>query len=125
KIARLFAVAKNDRRSILEKRGAEFGQHAGVRRTGVLARAKNIEIAERNRFEPVALEKRLGVEFANVLGDAIGRNRLRLHGFDLGKRGCLAVSGGGRGKHDALDLQFFGDRKSTRLNSSHVAISYA
>jgi len=68
-----------------------------------LARAKNIEVAEGNGFEAVAFEKRLTVKFADVLGDAVRGNGLRLHSFDLGKNGRLTIGGRGGGKHDAFD----------------------
>src|SRR5439155_26028287 len=44
---------------------------------------------------------------------------------DLGAAACWAVVPDSRFLHVVLGLTTFLDRKSTRLNSSHVAISYA
>src|SRR5580704_10893397 len=52
-IARLFAVAKNDRSRFVERGGAEFCEHAGIGRAGILARAENVEIAKAYVFEAV------------------------------------------------------------------------
>ena len=60
-VAGLPTVAENDRLAVFEERCAKFGEHAGVGRTGILARTKNIEVAEGNGFEAVAFEKRLTV----------------------------------------------------------------
>src|SRR5258708_34533452 len=103
-VAGLPALAENDRLGVFEERGAKFGEHAGVRRNRILARAKNIEVAEGNGFEAVAFEKRLTVKFADVLGDAVRGNGLRLHSFDLGKNGRLTIGGRGGSKHHAFDF---------------------
>src|SRR5262249_51144301 len=99
-IAGLLAIPEYDRLRFLEKRGAEVGEHAGVRRPRILPRPKNVEVAERNVFQAVAPTERLPVQLAHVLGNAVRRNGLRLHGLDFGKRGRFAVSRRGCGKYD-------------------------
>src|SRR5437870_9790158 len=92
------------------------------------------------------LEERFPADTENVggAGDAIARGFERgrdglaldlLQGSELGKRHGNAGNSGANGFREILRLEcirrgenkgaFDGDRKSTRLNSSHVAISYA
>src|SRR5260370_27520939 len=91
--ARVFAVYENHRLRIFQNRRAEFRKHAGVWRTGILSRPKDVEITERDVFQSVTSAKCLAVKLANVLGDAVRRNRLRLHGFDFRQSRRLAISG--------------------------------
>jgi len=105
-VARLFAVAENSRLSILQKRRAKLRQHSGIRRTGILPRPENVEVAERGVLQAVAAAKRLKVKLANVFRNSVRGNGLRLHGLDLWQRRRLAISRRRCGEHHALDLQF-------------------
>src|SRR5262249_23651438 len=77
---------------------------AGVGRTWILARAEDVEVAEADVLQSIHTAERLRVEFADVFGDAVGRNRLRLHRFDFRQSRRFAVSGRGSGEDDAFDF---------------------
>src|SRR6266481_6600631 len=68
-------------------------------------RYEKYEVSERDVFEAIAAAKGLPLEFADVLRHAIGRNRLRLHRFDLRQCRSFAVGRRRSGKDQALDLQ--------------------
>ena len=104
----LFAVSENKRLHIFEKRRTELGQYPGIRRTGILARPKDIEIAERHVFQTITPAEGLAVQLANVLGDAVRRDGLRLHGFGFWKSGRLAISRRRSGEDHTFDFQLLG-----------------
>src|SRR5690606_41749574 len=76
----------------------------------------------------LSLHDALPISERGPRGAAAGRGRRRRPG-DHGGRGARAVGGGRDGDARAAGLRHAGrdsrDRKSTRLNSSHVKISYA
>src|SRR5712692_4550564 len=92
---------------IFQECRTEFGQHTRIRRTGILARPKDVEITERDVFQTVTVPKGLPVKLADVFRDAIRRDGLRLHAFDFRKSRRLPISRRRSGEDDALDLQFF------------------
>ncbi len=103
-IASLLAVTEDHRLRLFQESGAEFCKYARIGRAGILPGPENIEVAERNVFEAVHAAKRLRIQLADVLRDAVGRNGFRLHGFDFWQRGRLAI-GRRRSREDqALDL---------------------
>src|SRR5256885_8246512 len=55
--------------------------------------------------------------------DAGNARVVRLHGAP--RRGKVGIVTGGGSGHEPAFLGYVGDRKSTRLNSSHLVISYA
>src|SRR5256885_8471455 len=57
--------------------------------------------------------------YTTLFRSALGRDLSLLHGFE---QGALRL---GAGAVDLVGQQHLGDRKSTRLNSSHLVISYA
>src|SRR4029077_7335368 len=116
KIAGLFAVAKNSWFGFFQEGSAEFRKDAGIWRTGILAWSKNIEVAQADALQAVHFPKHLRVKFANVFCNAVGRNRVRLHRFSFGKRGCFSVSGR-RSSED--DTSHFGvARRDQNIQSS-------
>src|SRR5207253_11296871 len=77
------------------------------------------------------LERGLG-PFVDVAAQKLGEGlRFLLRREELHERGALGIVFHGievvglAGLHENLEADHFKDRKSTRLNSSHVAISYA
>ena len=98
------AVAKNHRLRFVEKSAAEFGEHTGIRRAGILARTEHVEVAQANVLQAVAAAEGLEVELADEFRDAVGRDGHRPHRLDLGQSRRLAIGGRRSGENDALHL---------------------
>src|SRR5699024_10800517 len=62
-------------------------------------------------------------EFARVIGKAVSENKIIVKGS--GKSGRILFDSPGQEILERSAVQITPDRKSTRLNSSHVSISYA
>src|SRR5690625_6882365 len=74
------------------------------------------------KFDPSATEGREGVYQFNLTGEETGTYQMIIE-----EDGARAVEGVHQDPNCTftIDLDDYRDRKSTRLNSSHVAISYA
>ena len=101
-VAGLLAIAVDQGFGIFQERGAEFREHAGIRRAGVLARAENVEVPKTDVLQSINTAEDVGVKLTHVFGYAVGRNGFGLHGFDFGQGGRFAVSGRGGGEHHAF-----------------------
>src|ERR1700730_19401175 len=102
-IARLLSVSKNGRLAAIAHGGYKQRKYAGVRRTGILARPKDVEIAESDEIESVGAVKYAAVEFADEFGNAVGRNGRRRHAFMLWQRWRVAINRGRAGEDDAAN----------------------
>ena len=78
-IARLLAVAKNYRLSFFQIHRAEFREHSGIRRSGILPRPEHVEITQRHVFQAITAPENLQIQFAHKLGNSVRRNRHRPH----------------------------------------------
>ena len=82
-----------------------------------LARSENIEVAQADGFETVAVAPRAHQVFTGELGVRIGRQRVRAHGLHLGEDGRVAVRTARRGidqATNAVSTRCFQDAHSAR-----------
>ena len=76
-VAGLLAVAVDRHGLACVDRGDEARHDRGVLRSRVLARTEDVEVAERDRLEPVDARERDGVALRGELRDRVGRERVR------------------------------------------------
>src|SRR5437773_4836955 len=93
KIARLFAIAVNDRRLSSVQGIDKTRDHARIHRRWILPRAEDIKITQRKSFQSVNAVKYLAIIFARQLRGRIWRERLRAHRLNLGQGWLIAVCG--------------------------------
>jgi hypothetical protein len=98
------AIAEYGGRLACHHHGCELGDDAGVRRVGGLARAKDIEVAQADSFQPISPVESLDVVLAGQLLHGVGRERQRRHVFLLGLHGLVSVGRGGGRVDDAPHL---------------------
>ena len=93
KITALLAIAKNSRFFILQDSVYKGRFCRCLLACGVLMRAENIKIAERNSFKAIDFVKNFSVIFADDFCGCVRRKRAWWHRFDFGQRRGIAVSG--------------------------------
>src|SRR5262245_6705571 len=123
--ARLALAREPDAGAILDARGdvdrkRALARHPPGARAGRAGIIDDLAAALASRTSPLEREETLGVTDASLA--AAGRTSLGF-GAGLGARARAALARN-RGR-DANLGGLAGDRKSTRLNSSHLGISYA
>ena len=96
-----FAVAVDAHGVAFDHRRGPFWDHGGVGAVGVLAGAEHIEVAQADGLEPEGAGKHVGVEFVDVFGDRIGRQRVADGLFDFGQARVVAIGGAGGGVGEA------------------------
>ena len=96
-----FAVAVDIDRLFVEHGGDPLGDYRRVGPFRVLAAAEDVEVAQADGFESVAAVEDFGVEFVDVLGHRVGRERFADLIFQLGQAGVVAVGGAGGGVNQA------------------------
>ena len=101
-VARLLAVAVDDRLAVLEKRRREERDDAGVRRSRILPRTEDVEVANRHRLEAVQPREHLAVLFGDELLQRVRRQRSGRHVLALRQRRRVAVGGRRAGVDEAL-----------------------
>src|ERR1700730_4973768 len=84
KIAALLAITKNSRLFPAQHLTDELGQNTRVRRSRVLPRAKDIEVAQTHSLQAITAEKRSHVVFARQLGGRVRGNGVGRHVFPFG-----------------------------------------
>src|SRR5262249_28123112 len=102
KISRLLAIPVDHWRVSLQHCQHEPGQHAGIRRGGILPGPEHVKIAHTRMVKTVDSAEYLGIEFSNVFRNSVRRNRGRLHDLNLWERWSLTVSGGRGSIHNAF-----------------------
>ncbi len=101
-IAAGFAVAVDEDGLALDHAGDPLRYDGCVGAIGVLARAKDVEVAQADGFEAIGAGEDVGVDLVDQLSDGVGRQRLADVVFDLGQRRMVAVGGAAGGVDEAL-----------------------
>ena len=91
------SVAENHRLPAGKDGGDEQRNHGRVGAAGILSWPEDVEIADRDRFQPVGGSAGLAVVFGGQFGGPIGRNRCRQVGLAFGTVGLIAVCTGRAG----------------------------
>ena len=71
-IACLLSIAKDDRPALLKERGQKAGNHRRILRVGILTRAEDIEIAQRDGLNAVNRRKHPAQQLARELLNRVG-----------------------------------------------------
>lgn len=101
------AVAIDHGAFVLHELHHEERYHRRVSAVGVLPAAEDIEVAQANGLGAIQIAEVRCVEFVDVLGNRVGRQRLANDVLDFGQRGAVAVGGAARRINKALDASFF------------------
>ena len=91
-----FAVAVDLDRVVFHHGRDPFGDHGCIRPVRVLARAKDVEIAQADGFHVVAAGEDARIKFIDVFGHGVGRERLADSVLDFWQPGFVAVDGAAR-----------------------------
>ncbi len=102
-VARLLAVAEDDRPSALDRKPHEARHHAAVLRRRVLTRTEHVEVPQRHGLEPIDGGESARVLLGGQLGHGVGGDRLRHQVFTFGHGGVGAVDRRRRSQHNAPD----------------------
>ena len=94
-IARLVAIAVDRDGQIFHRAINEDRHGGGILTLGILARPKNIEVAQAGSRQAAFVCKHRAIELPVELGAGIGAFRLGQHGLQLGDHRIVAVNGGG------------------------------
>ncbi len=100
-VARGFAVAIDETRLIAADGFGPIGNHRRIRPIGVLAGAEHVEIAQSDALQAIDPAEYVCVEFVEIFGHRIGRQRLADEVFDLGQARVIAIGGAGRRINEA------------------------
>lgn len=102
-VAASLAVAVDEDVCAAEEGGGPFGDDGGIGARGILARAEDVEIAQADAAQAVGAGEDVGVEFVDVFGDGVRRERFADDVFLLGQAGVIAVGGTAGGVNKAGD----------------------
>src|SRR5215472_14499050 len=84
KITALLAITKNSRLVALEHLPDELGNHGGIGRCGVLARAEDVEVPQTDCLKSEYIVKTLTVQFTRSFRNCVRRDRIEFHLLPLG-----------------------------------------
>src|SRR5206468_842094 len=101
-VAAGFTVTVYLYRNVLHHRRNPLRDHRGVRPLRVLARAEDVEVTQPDRFNAVTTGEYVSVEFVDVFGHGVRRQRSADHLLDLRQAGMVAIDGAARGIHKPL-----------------------
>src|SRR5580704_13922729 len=113
-VARLLAVAEHDGPLLADRGGDELGHDGRVLALRVLPGAEDVEVAERQRLDPVEAREDTHRVLSGELAQRVGRDGLRGHRLDLGQRRGLAVDRGAPGIDDAAHARVARDVEQDR-----------
>ncbi len=89
----------------------KLGDHGGIGAVRVLAAAEDIEVAQADGLHSVELGEVPGIEFIDILGDGIRRERLADLVLDFRQRLAVAISRAAGGIDEAPDLGIAGSNQ--------------
>ena len=92
----------------LDQRRHPFGNHGGVVPMRILPRTENIEITQAHRRETVTSGENLRIQFIDVFGHRVGRERIANHMLNLGQARVVSIGGTACGIDHATDAGIFG-----------------
>lgn len=92
-VAAVGAVAIDNGRFVAHELFHEQRDDGGVGAVGILPAAEDVEIAQPDGFHPVDVGEDVGIEFVDVFGDGVGRQRFTDAVFHFGKGGAVAIGG--------------------------------
>src|SRR5581483_8258062 len=81
-----------------------LGNHGGIGAVGVLAGAKDIEVAEAHALQAVGASENAGVEFVDGLGHGVRGKRASGFGFHFGEGGIVAIDRAAGGVDESADF---------------------
>ena len=87
----LSMIAVDEDRLVFNHRGDPRRDHSRVRAVGVLTRAKNVEVAQRNGFKSVALSENLRVQLVDSFGNRVRRETAADSSLDLRQGSFVAI----------------------------------
>ena len=102
KVSTGFSIAIDEHFIAVNHCGGPLWNHGGVSTVGVLPLAEDIEVAQADGVEVVGAGEYVRVEFVDVFGNRIRRQRLANAVFDFGQARVVAVGGAGGGVGKAL-----------------------
>ena len=103
-IAAGFSVAVDKDRFVFNHAGDPLRDNGGVSAIRVLAWAEDVEIAQADGVKTITARKHVGIQFVDVFGDRIRRQRFADLVFHFGQAGMVAIGRAGGGIDEALDL---------------------
>src|SRR6185312_6251839 len=101
-IARLLAIAMNRDRFMLQGALDKNRHSGGILAFRILARTKDVEIAEAGRLQSTFVSKYFAIVFTVELGDGVRTFWLGEHGFNFGRLRIVAVNCRGTAEDELL-----------------------
>src|SRR5690606_6903018 len=107
-------VAEDDRPLAVYQGADELGRDGGVGRIRVLARAEDIEVAQRDGLDVIKVVEDRHELLAGELGDGVRRERVRREALVLRRDFRIAIDGGRRGEDDPSNASVAGGNEQVQ-----------